>query len=66
MIPKEPDSIDALPDRLQDPLPRANTPAPGNGPGLGVDWGSNIDPGPGPDPRVIQPDGRTPGRSMAA
>jgi hypothetical protein len=34
-------------------------------PALGVDWGSNIDPGPGPDPRVIPRDARAAGRSMA-
>jgi hypothetical protein len=37
-----------------------------NPPGLGVDWGSNIDPGPGPDPRTVSPDAPKLGRHMAA
>jgi hypothetical protein len=34
-------------------------------PSLGVDWGSNIDPGPGPDPRVIKPRGDSDERRIA-
>jgi len=38
---------------------------PVNAPNLGVDWGSNIDPGPGPDPRAIKPRRDQDGRHMA-
>ena len=34
-------------------------------PGLGVDWGSNIDPGPGPDPGRVDPGGVSDGGNMA-
>jgi hypothetical protein len=57
MTTEEPDSTAIPPiDPLKAPEPE---------PGLGVDWGSNIDPGPGPDPRAIEPGGRPPGRQMA-
>jgi hypothetical protein len=37
----------------------------GPDPGLGVDWGSNIDPGPGIDPCSFDPTGGSDGGSMA-
>ena len=63
MTPEEP----ALPNDPADPrkTPASTATEPDPSPGLGVDWGSNIDPGPGPDPRVIEPSGRPPSRDMA-
>ncbi len=64
MKPDAPDLKNDPIDPLKKPAPAAKEPEPE--PGLGVDWGSNIDPGPGRDPRAIEPGGHRPGRDRAA
>ena len=56
--------IPSQPASLPDSPPRTGA-DPGTDPGLGVDWGSNIDPGPGPDPRRIDPGGHSAGHNRA-
>jgi hypothetical protein len=68
MTPEERDLINGLTDGLKNAGPAAKDAEagqpirgadagadPGDEPGLGVDWGSNIEPGPGPDPGAVEP-----------